>query len=165
MNLQKKNSKLNYYRARKVSWRSESYLPRVLVYAHPKHPATFKAENVTYAPPHVRWCELSESSALRGNYPLSLISCFAYAYQISSVASPSYALLSSITRPRFFFRHFPSQQAEALKIHYFACFSTHNNITTDNTKKRNASTVKHRSACFQHRLSQSNITANLTNRE
>ena len=40
-----------------------------------------------------------------------------------------------------------------------------NNITTDNTKKRNASTVKHSPACFQHRLSQSNITTNLTNVE
>jgi len=37
-----------------------------------------------------------------------------------------------------------------------------NNITTDNTKNHNASTVKHCSACFQHRLSQSNITTNLT---
>jgi hypothetical protein len=37
------------------------------------------------------------------------------------------------------------------------------NITIDDTKKQNTSTVKHSSACFQHRLSQSNITTNLTN--
>src|SRR5208337_4564138 len=40
-----------------------------------------------------------------------------------------------------------------------------NNITTDNTKKRNKSTAKQCPPCFQHRLSQNNITTNLTNRE
>jgi hypothetical protein len=37
-----------------------------------------------------------------------------------------------------------------------------NNITINDTKKRKTSTVKHSPACFQHHLSQNNITTNLT---
>jgi len=82
-------------------------------------------------------------------------------------------LAAVVTRARLFAVGRRNPRYSTVQHHVWPCVHraaarenlSQNNITTNNTKNSDASTVSQCPACFQHSLSQCNITINLTTAE